>query len=69
MIKSIEHLKSRFTRGAKPTESDFFDIFDSFVHKELFENLLSAVENGETFNVEIKKSDGTTFVVSVSKLN
>ncbi len=32
--QTISYLKGRFHTGAKPTQSDFADIFDSFVHSD-----------------------------------
>lgn len=34
MIKSISELKSRFLRGMKPTQEDFANLIDSFVHRQ-----------------------------------
>ena len=32
-IQTLQTLKSWFVRGAKPTQQQFGDAFDSFVHK------------------------------------
>jgi len=62
MKASITTLKSLFQRGDKPTEKDFEDLIDSFLHKD--EGVaIKNVNLDATGNLVFDFSDGTTEVI------
>ena len=44
MQKSREELKEIFVTGAKPQQRDYWDLFDSFLHKEELSRALARLE-------------------------
>lgn len=62
MKASITTLKSLFQRGDKPTEKDFEDLIDSFLHKDEG-TAIKNVNLDETGNLVFNFSDGTTEII------
>jgi len=54
--QTITHLKSRFETGDTPTETDFSDVFDSYVHKD------------DINYTELTVSGSNTYLLSADKL-
>lgn len=65
MKQSKTVLKSYFQKGDKPTEEQFVDLIDSFIHEDdttkTFINSVEAIKNGDTV---VKLSSGAKFTIS-----
>lgn len=44
MKKPREYLKKRFRTGARPTETDFGNVLDSFLHKDEFRKVMESLQ-------------------------
>ncbi|MBQ3657993.1 MAG: hypothetical protein II956_14325 [Bacteroidales bacterium] len=70
--KDRESLKNRFLKGMYPTEDDFADVFESYVHKDDTIEMSKVVleEGGETVGEVIdKKADKQTLETFIKEVN
>lgn len=64
-VKSVAILKTFFETGDRPTESQFADLIDSFVHKTTGSVTISNNYDPVTGDVSISFSDGSTIAFNV----
>jgi len=67
-VKSIAVLKTFFETGDRPTESQFADLIDSFIHKTTGSVVIGRSVNETTGDVVIQFSDGGNISFNVNPL-
>lgn len=67
-IKSVSVLKTYFETGDRPTESQFSDLIDSFLHKETGVSVTGKSYDSQTGDVIINFSDASSLQFNVAPL-